>query len=886
MLGNRLGRTTARKVVNGLTSLSTALLVFGATPAVLVTLVGNPLGHGLGHQWGYASRIALALLAAVAWVAWAVCCTQLGRAVVVQVRRGTVSIPAGAVWTERLAGWLAGGILSLMALATPLAVASGAGATGAPAAVGARPATHVTAAPVAPATSAMAPAVAAPAPAPAPAADPMYVVRPGDSLWSIAKSQLGDGGDWPAIAALNLGRTMADGLTFVDPSRIYAGWSLVLPDSATPPAAEAAAVAPTPVVAPVAAPTPPPPPVPFQSTRPRQMMPAEWDFDGTAPPVLRAAATPHVLPTDPGTPRGDGSGHANLPELVTLGIGALACAALTRRARRMRLLRDAWADELPTESPHAEAAIDADVLLASFSGVPALDALEAANCALARALGPDQGAADDVRIRAICVGAAGVDFWLAEPDRPAPAGFSLSADGAVWRSPHDGVAARATGRPYFPIVLPVGEDDAGTWLIPLGPGDCLPLVGEGAAALWRAACSAQRAWSWSDLVVVTDSAQVVEAEIQLWGGQAQPPDGSPQILFFGDPGTLPGQLTQAVSTVTLSQVPASDLVVLVDRRAASIHPLGRTVRPHLMDEATFAAVSQLTASPFDGSATEAGPIRPVAPEPAPRVAARPALRPRLVLVRLLRPMPRIEGLAVPLPSNRERRAVELVSYLALRQGEVVTSDQLRTRVLGSSDADAASSTLSNIATYARTALGLDEAGRPLLPPGSRTGQFRVSEAVSVDVRAAAELASRGGAATDPEEAMDLLQGALSFVEGEPLSLIQAGYSWWEAEGHRGQIAAVLVNAAGTLAELAVEAEQYDLAHWGLEQARLLNPYSEQLSRTAMRVAAAAGDADRLRQEWHACQRRMVELDPGGSPTEPTERLFGTLIRQLSANGTS
>ena len=48
-----------------------------------------------------------------------------------------------------------------------------------------------------------------------------YVVRPGDSLWSIAAAQLGDGDDWPAIAALNLGRTMADGLQFVDPNTIH-----------------------------------------------------------------------------------------------------------------------------------------------------------------------------------------------------------------------------------------------------------------------------------------------------------------------------------------------------------------------------------------------------------------------------------------------------------------------------------------------------------------------------------------------------------------------------------------------------------------------------------------------------------------------------------------
>ena len=94
----------------------------------------------------------------------------------------------------------------------------------------------------------------------------------------------------------------------------------------------------------------------------------------------------------------------------------------------------------------------------------------------------------------------------------------------------------------------------------------------------------------------------------------------------------------------------------------------------------------------------------------------------------------------------------------------------------------------------------------------------------------------------------------------------SGYAWWEAEGHAARIAAVLVNAAGNLAALAVDAGLFDLAQWGLAQARLVDPYSEAISRAAMQVAAAAGDADRLRREWRECQRRIDELDPGSTPS--------------------
>ena len=115
------------------------------------------------------------------------------------------------------------------------------------------------------------------------------------------------------------------------------------------------------------------------------------------------------------------------------------------------------------------------------------------------------------------------------------------------------------------------------------------------------------------------------------------------------------------------------------------------------------------------------------------------------------------------------------------------------------------------------------------------------------------------------EAMALLRFALNLVEGEPLSNVLSGYGWWEAEGHGARTAAVLVHAAGNLAALAVEAEDFELAQWGLGQARLVDPYSEALSRVAMQVAAAAGDADRLRREWRECRRRIDELDPGARP---------------------
>ena len=139
---------------------------------------------------------------------------------------------------------------------------------------------------------------------------------------------------------------------------------------------------------------------------------------------------------------------------------------------------------------------------------------------------------------------------------------------------------------------------------------------------------------------------------------------------------------------------------------------------------------------------------------------------------------------------------------------------------------------------------------------------------------------RAKAQSDPALAIAHYRAALELVEGEPLANALSGYAWWEAEGHGGRIAAVLVDAACAMATLAAEAGLFELARWGLEQARLVEPYSEALSRAAMEVAAAEGDADRLRLEWRECQRRVDALDPGSSPSARTESLYGELSRRV------
>ena len=214
-----------------------------------------------------------------------------------------------------------------------------------------------------------------------------------------------------------------------------------------------------------------------------------------------------------------------------------------------------------------------------------------------------------------------------------------------------------------------------------------------------------QAWSWSDRVLATDDPgdPGLLAEAAADRRLARP------LLFFGDPRSLPAPVAARTAVVTTAAVAASDVTVLVDRHGATLHPMGRVVQPPLQSETTGRAIEELMAP------RRADP-RPDAPRSPPRSRPAEDIRhdawaPGIVDVRLLTTTPRLDGLREDLPPNRARRSTELVAYLALHRPDVVTSDRLRTRVLGSSDSDAASKTLFNIAYATRRALGADAHGR-------------------------------------------------------------------------------------------------------------------------------------------------------------------------------
>jgi DNA-binding SARP family transcriptional activator len=872
------------------TGTAAAVLVFAAVPVVLIVLVGIPLPD----HWTRADVVSLHglfdLLAVVAWVAWAVCCWQLLRSVARLVRRRDASVRPGAPIPEWLATRIAAAVLAVVSLVGGLSATAGAQPHPRPAAtaLSATPPTTSQLTPAAPSPSTEAPS-ASDGPA---ALATTYTVETGDTLWSIAESVYGDGGDWPAIAQANLGTVMTDGSRFVDPSLILPGWVLTLPaigEEASP----SAVVAPPPVVT-KAATSSAPARRATDVALPRHATATEHTAHQrpTAPPSSRVAGAP--VPAH--QPHRNGPSPTPLPELAALGFGTLAAAAFARRARRARRLGSMARLEGDPPAPVTAGAAETATLLAPFYGSPVLELLESAVRHLGGALAEAETRARPVP-RLVVVGPAGVEIRLRAPVGWAPDGWER-VDEHTWLRATDGAAP---GRPSdahdpaMPLLVPVGDDARGTWLVPLRAGDVVPVIGPEADAMAAAMQAVAVSWSWAEDLVVTDDPAVAEqvAGVPTWGDD--------HLLFVGDPDSLSAAALARLAVVTTRPLPATDLTVVIDAQAASLHPLGVTVRPSLLRPAEHAALQDLL-GPAPGVEPEGPPTRhangrrPPRPRTTPLVLDRrpevtiPAeLFPapldavaadRSVEVRLLTAVPRLDGLAEPLDPKRARRATELVAYLALHHPDPVTSDRLRTRVLGSADADAASKTLFNTVGAARRAVGQDRDGRPLLPPASKSGHYRLSALVTTDVTRAEALVAEADVAEDEEEAIALLRAALDLVESEPLAGALTGYGWWAAEGHERRLAATLVDGACRLARLASDHGYLDLARWGLERARLVEPYSELLSRAAMRVAAEAGDAERLRREWVDCQRRVDEIDPGGLPSEATERLYADLRRRV------
>src|SRR5665213_1060407 len=146
-------------------------------------------------------------------------------------------------------------------------------------------------------------------------------VVPGDSLWSIAETYYGNGDQWQTIYAANVGVAQPGGMALSDPSLIYPGWMLTIPEAASPQQASS------------------PPAVSPAQAVPSHLPTVTAPLSGTTPGTSSHQHEQDRV--DPATSRvpnqlGEHRGSHELPAVVVGGLGGLAAAVIARSLRRRR----------------------------------------------------------------------------------------------------------------------------------------------------------------------------------------------------------------------------------------------------------------------------------------------------------------------------------------------------------------------------------------------------------------------------------------------------------------------------------------------------------------------------------------------------------------------
>jgi nucleoid-associated protein YgaU len=482
-----------------------------------------------------------------------------------------------------------------------------------------------------------------------------YTVRPGDTLWSIADSELGDPARLTEIVALNAGRPQPDGGTLTDPDVIRPGWQLDLPTQANdPPAPPSVPDTPEPLGEPgprapddslqpesthatepgATEPTPPPTTPP---TAPDGPPCQEGSATPGAPPVESAESGDDQQPSS-----GDTDASPTLPIVAGLtGATVLATGVMLhlRRLRRRRTTvtartRATWRPR-PTDVEQAVVAT-ADVPLVRWAGQEL--------AALAARLRPrDLDGAAPVAIELSTD--AGIEMLWDRPVPHAPPStpWSVRDGGWAWALVYDPdapVPADSLPAP-LPALVTIGERDGRQLLLDLEAYGSLAITGDptrvadfgcavaldlatdddladafvstvgidvpGAAQLTRLnAVSTSQVHGALRATVTSVTNELQRAHLtssfELRVGRDAPHLETVAVIADAHaPGIVPAELVAAsparrgTAIVVLGEVDASAKIVIASDGSARLDPLGVDFRAAALPPATHEQLDQLLA---------------------------------------------------------------------------------------------------------------------------------------------------------------------------------------------------------------------------------------------------------------------------------------------------
>jgi len=723
---------------------------------------------------------------------------------------------------------------------------------------------------------------------------PTHVVRPRETLWSIAADRLGSARRWKEIAELNYGVGQADGGTLTPEHWITPGWRLNLPRATQAPITD--------------------PPPSFGDGLPRYTD----GFDG--PPV--------ESPVDPA--------ERQLP--ITPVGGGVVGAGVVNLLERMRRVQQRHRQvggfiKLPDKSGR-----EVEQRLRLGDGSATVHDVDRAVHLLARAwttTGEDAPAISGVRVHSdaieLVMGGGGIGD-PPDPFVPTAGGGSFLIGRDALSDPGSAGRELEMGKAPLPLLATMGQGTNGMVMVNLESLGSLvvggdPAVCEGVVRCLALELATSRWAEEFDLVLVGFGAELERFErvtcatdvpslirrldhrricgralLEATGYRSfaharfveSADSWDPLVVICGPMTREPGlaELLEVASDPRLGsaivsvghRTDSSHVVTLSGaERPSSFDLLGSVLLPQRIEADELDAVNLL----FDTASNRQSVLssdEPYLNLPVPMPAAVPTSRPVAVPVFGSEPdedTPPVLGGAVhqvevavlgPVEIRGAAReftrawASELVVYLALHPNGA--SNEAWATALWP-DRLMAPSSLHSTASVARRSLGQSPDGRDHLPRSH--GRLALSKTVGTDWDRFVCLTDSGHT--------DSWRSALELVRGRPFEGLRSS-DWPILEGIGPAIEAAVVDLAGRLAGACLQAGDPRGAEWAARKGLLASPYDERLYRMLLRAADAAGNPAGVESVMAELIKLVADdVEPLDSVHPSTMDLYRSLTRR-------